>query len=151
MRKYMTIGIACAAVLLGGCGAAATVQQAESVKSEESKAEAALVRTDQVDIDMDEMSSTMVFAEASNMVQDPVAYDGKIVKLTGTLAAYQGANTTYYSCILEDALACCSQGIEFEADEQEEYPSAGSTVTIVGRFEADAETINFKLVNAKFL
>lgn len=66
-----------------------------------------------VDVDLTKLSSTMVYAEVSNMCTEPTAYVDKIVKMRGKMAVYPGDQRNYYACIISDATACCAQGIEF--------------------------------------
>ena len=69
----------------------------------------------QADIDLTTMNSTMVYSQVSNMVNKPGDYKGKVVKAKGTCGIYADSKTgkKYYSVIIKDATACCSQGLEF--------------------------------------
>ncbi|MBO5560377.1 MAG: hypothetical protein J6A07_01850, partial [Firmicutes bacterium] len=40
----------------------------------------------------------------------------------------------YYACIIQDATACCAQGIEFRLPEGEAYPEMGTEITVTGTF-----------------
>lgn len=97
-----------------------------------------------VDVDLTALSSTMVYSEVYNMMTKPEDYEGKTVKMNGTFAAYEGEIRDYYfACVISDATACCSQGLEFLlADGRkfpEEYPDTGSEITVVGVFETYKE------------
>lgn len=91
-----------------------------------------------VDVDLTKLSSTMVYAEVSNMILDPDAYLGKTVKMNGSLAAWydETRDRHYFTCIISDATACCAQGIEFiwAGHAPEDYPPAETRVTVVGTF-----------------
>lgn len=91
------------------------------------------------DVDLTVMNSTMVYAEVSNMMNNPQDYIGKTVKMKGSFSIYQTEERNYYACLIADATACCSQGIEFVLKEQkkypEEYPELGAEITVVGKFE----------------
>lgn len=68
-----------------------------------------------VDVDLTELSSTMVFAEVAAMVRDPEQYLGKRVRMQGQLAVYP-ANPAldvdyFYTVVVQDATACCQQGL----------------------------------------
>ena len=45
----------------------------------------------------------------------------------------------YYACIIADATACCSQGLEFELSGQhtypDDYPELGTNITVTGTFQ----------------
>lgn len=98
-------------------------------------------------IDLTAMSSTMVFAEVFNMTTHPEDYVGKTVKMqgifsTGKLYAQEGTfedGGTVFACIIQDATACCAQGIPFDLAESraypEDYPELGAPITVTGTFE----------------
>ncbi|MCD8097746.1 MAG: hypothetical protein LUE31_06900 [Lachnospiraceae bacterium] len=91
------------------------------------------------DIDLTELSSAMVYAEVYNMMYTPDEYLGKSVRMSGTFTVYEGEDRNYYACIIEDATACCSQGIEFVLDGDfsypDDYPDIDSTITVSGIFD----------------
>lgn len=94
-----------------------------------------------VDIDLTAMSSTMVYSEVYQMMVIPEEYLGKSVKMRGTFALYQDEATgqNYYACIIQDATACCAQGIEFELEGDytypDDYPARGTEITVEGIFD----------------
>ena len=106
------------------------------------------------DVDLTVMNSTMVYAEVSNMMNNPEDYIGKTVKMKGSFSIYQTEERNYYACLIADATACCSQGIEFVLKEQkkypEEYPELGAEITVVGKFETyfEGDTRYCQLANA---
>ena len=67
------------------------------------------------DVDLTTLSSTMVYSEIYNMMYEPDRYLGKRIKMNGRFAVYENPNTgaVYTACIIMDATACCSQGLEF--------------------------------------
>ena len=81
----------------------------------------------------------MVYAEVYNLVTKPEENLGKTVKMNGTFAVGEGDGRYYFACLIADATACCSQGIEFIlADEREypaDYPEIGSEITVTGVFD----------------
>lgn len=89
----------------------------------------------QADIDLTTVNSTMVYSPVSNMVNNPSDYKGKVVKAKGTCGIYADSKTgkKYYSVIIKDATACCSQGLEFVLKDGK-YPSAGKNITVQGTF-----------------
>lgn len=115
--------------------------------------------TDGIDVDLTTMTSNMVYAEVSNMVYFPDEYVGKKIKMDGSFVlAYSmaEADAFYYACLIEDATACCSQGIEFvragDFSYPEDYPEVGDPITVTGVFELykdEADGLEYMhLVNA---
>ena len=95
---------------------------------------------DSIDVDLTNLSATMVYSEVYNMFAAPDDYIGKTVKMEGLFATYHddSTNMDYYACIIEDATACCAQGLEFDLVKGE-YPEEGDTVTVVGVFDTYKE------------
>lgn len=96
-----------------------------------------------VDLDLTVLSSTMVYAEVSNMLAAPDDYIGKTVRMKGTFSAYQEPDTqkVYCGVVVQDATACCSQGFDLVMPSQsrypDDYPAAQSEVTVVGTIQVD--------------
>ena len=101
----------------------------------------ALSTEEGIDVDLTQLSSTMVYAEVYNMMVNPEVYMGKRIKMSGTMnVLYDAANDKYYfACIITDATACCAQGVEFVLTDDyripEDYPEAGTEITVVGTFD----------------
>ena len=93
------------------------------------------------DVDLTTLSSTMVYSEVYNMMYEPDRYVGKRIKMNGQFAVYEDPNTgaVYTACIIMDATACCSQGLEFvltgEKTYPDDYPELGSEITVTGTFQ----------------
>ena len=96
---------------------------------------------DVIDIDLTDMSSTMVYSEVLNITQNPQAYIGKVIKMQGSADVFTDPNTdiTYQTCVIADAAACCAQGIEFELTDGKDQVKSGDQVTVVGVFDVYAE------------
>ena len=96
-------------------------------------------QSETADIDLTTLSSTMVYAEVYNMVSKPDDYLGKKVVMRGKFAVGEGDGRYYFACIIPDATACCSQGIEFLLDGDhsypEDYPEIGTEITVEGVFD----------------
>lgn len=98
-----------------------------------------------VDVDLTQLSSTMVYSEVYNMFVSPEDYIGKTIKMKGAFSIYQDETTdkVYYTCIIADATACCSQGLEFvwkgEHKYPEDYPELDSKITVTGEFQTYEE------------
>lgn len=101
--------------------------------------------SDNLDVDLTRLSSTMVYSEVYNMMYTPNDYIGKTVKMKGQFAYYEDPETKaqYFACIIADATACCSQGLEFiltgEHTYPNDYPEVGSEITVTGTFELYTE------------
>ncbi|MCR5432150.1 MAG: hypothetical protein K6E95_06295 [Lachnospiraceae bacterium] len=98
-----------------------------------------------IDIDLTEMSSTMVYAEVYFMMVYPDRYIGKKIKADGLFATYHDEvlDKMYYACIVKDATECCAQGLEFALKEEkkypEEFPKEGEDVCVTGIFDTYVE------------
>lgn len=90
-----------------------------------------------VDVDLTKLSSTMVFAEVYQIMVMPQDYMGKSIRMNGMTAIYDDVTdgSRYYSCIVMDATACCSQGIEFKLKEGQAYPKSEEFITVKGIFD----------------
>lgn len=104
-----------------------------------------------IDLDLTTYSSTMVYTEVYNMMLQPKEYKGKTVKIKGLFATYceESTGVNYFACIVQDATACCSQGIEFSLTGDytypEDYPKEGEEITVVGVFDT------YKEVNSEYI
>lgn len=98
-----------------------------------------------VDVDLTAMSSTMVYSEVVSMLTDPDPFMGKMVRMAGQFAIYEDTSTgnIYFACIVQDATACCANGIEFvlegEPQYPEGYPELGEEITVTGTFDTYEE------------
>ena len=138
----------CLSFVLSACGNQNMVKELaeSSSKVETNKVEAdseVAASGDMVDLTV--LNSTMVYSEVYDMTSKPEDYIGKRVKMTGLFTAYQDETTKkrYFSCIIQDATACCAQGLEFELKEKrkypEEYPEEEAEITVVGTFDTYEE------------
>lgn len=121
------------------------VNENAPVPEEPSSTETTTDSADGIDIDLTSLSSTMVYSEVYNMMASPEDYLGKIVKMDGTFALYNDEATDkyYFACIIADATACCSQGIEFVLTDEyaypDDYPEEGGKICVVGMFDTYQE------------
>ena len=94
-----------------------------------------------IDLDLSNMSGTVVYAQIYQMALHPEEYIGKIIRLSGWFDVFTDSETgiVYTVCYIPDASACCAQGVEFVwAEDHEEgavYPEPGIEITVTGRFE----------------
>lgn len=89
------------------------------------------------DIDLSQMSGTVVFAMVYDMIWNPANYVGKTIKVSGVYGRYPNTETgqIYHTCIILDATACCAQGIEFELADGAAYPTPDTDITVIGTLD----------------
>ena len=126
-------------------------EEQASAPAPESNSEAASAPA-AVDLDLTQLSSTMVYSEVYNIMMAPEDYVGKVIRMNGECvsAYYEPTDATYYSIIIQDATACCAQGIEYVLTDGQTYPEDGGNATVTGRFEPYDEegTTWYHLVDA---
>lgn len=141
---------------LTACGHEDTAQKPAAEAAEDTAA---------LDIDLTVLSSTMVYSEVYSMMSFPDDYIGKTVKMKGQFAigyvyntdGTSDESTARFACVIADATACCSQGLEFiltgEHTYPDEYPELGAEITVVGTFEWYEEDgcRYYRLGNASFV
>lgn len=135
----------------------------EEISKTEAPEPAVVTDPSGVDVDLTVLSSTMVYAEVLNMMTEPNAYDGKTVKMRGRFGASYGyrpdgtinEDVLIFACIIADATACCSQGIEFVLSGAynfpEDYPELDSEITVTGAFKSGEQNgiPYFRVINAQ--
>ena len=98
-----------------------------------------------VDLDLTTMSATMVYAEGFNIMFSPEEYIGKTILMDGIYDYYYSefSQSNCCSCIIQDATACCSQGLEFVLTDDytfpDDYPEVGDDITVCGVFDSVTE------------
>jgi len=99
-----------------------------------------------VDIDLTLMGSDMVYATVYQFMYDPFSYEGKTVRIKGNYypSYYEPTGQYYQYAVIQDATACCSQGMEFVWDDgshvyPDEYPAEGTEIVVTGTFETYKE------------
>lgn len=114
----------------------------------------------EVDFDLTDMSSDMVYATIYQMMAEPDRYAGKTFRMEGMFFAsyYELTQRYYYYCIIQDAAACCAQGMEFVWEDgshiyPDEYPKENAEIVVEGMFETYKEegdnNLYCRLINAK--
>lgn len=131
-----------------------TNQINEAQKSEEETETATLEKEPEqneekksnVDYDLTQMNSDMVYAMVYQMMAVPEQYVGKTFRMDGIFYSsyYDTTNQDYFYCVIQDALACCTQGIEFVWDDgshiyPDEYPEEAEEIIVEGTFETYTE------------
>lgn len=122
----------------------------DEVASEETSMDTEV--SEDIDIDLTQMSSDMVYVVVYQLMVEPDKYIGKTIKMEGNYQNifYDPTNTYYHYCVIEDATACCAQGMEFVWEDgshlfPDEYPSEGDTIAVTGEFETYREEGDEKL------
>ena len=99
-----------------------------------------------VDYDLTQMSSDMVYATVYQMMVTPEEYEGKTFRIDGNFYAtyYEATKKYYFYCIIQDATACCAQGMEFVWEDgshiyPDEYPKDNAEIVVEGTFETYRE------------
>ena len=138
---FAILTISC--MVLTGCEGQAPKPVVNSV-TEVTKAET------KVSYDLTKMSSTMVYAQVLDMLQNPSDYIGKVIKMKGIFVVYQNYDATmfYPACQIQDATACCASGIEFLMPDRGN-PTVGNEITVMGTFESYLEDsdVYYRLVD----
>ena len=131
-----------------------TNQINEAQKSEEETETATLEKEPEqneekksnVDYDLTQMNSDMVYVMVYQMMAVPEQYVGKTFRMDGIFYSsyYDTTNQYYFYCVIQDALACCTQGIEFVWDDgshiyPDEYPEEAEEIIVEGTFETYTE------------
>lgn len=110
-----------------------------------------------IDIDLTQMSSTMVFSQVYNITMTPEDYQGKVIKMKGQFLSDldTGTDTRYYACLILDATACCAEGLGFVPKDgylyPEDFPEPDGEITVTGTFDYFWENeyiINCRLIDA---
>lgn len=98
-----------------------------------------------VDYDFSKMNKNMMYTQIYNMLKTPDQYKGKIVRMQGTFGHYYDEKTGkhYYGCVVVDAAACCSTGMEFSRKGTHEYPAnypkIDDPIIVTGKFTSYKE------------
>lgn len=96
-------------------------------------------------VDLTKMSATVCYAQVLDIISYPENYLGKTITMDGLFSIYESPTTgnIYYACIIQDATACCTNGIEFICKDArtypQDYPELGTDIKVVGTFETYME------------
>ena len=148
MKRVIAILLGMALLLItAGCGDPGTTDDASPSVSDTTKAAAAKeadaassAKAGDVDVDLTKLSSTMVYSEVYNMMNDPQEYIGKTVRARGPFAVYHDESTgnDFFAVRIVDATACCAQGLEFVWSDDhkypDDYPELDTEIEICGSF-----------------
>lgn len=104
-----------------------------------------LKKNGDIDYDLTEMNSDMVYATVFLMMSNPDSYQGKKFRMRGNYYAayYEPTKKTYHYCFISDAAGCCEQGLEFATRENlnypDDFPEDNTEVLVTGVFEKYTE------------
>ena len=133
MKKNIVLLLMAACLLLCGCAKTSALGiNAASAAIEPSASPAATE-----EIDLSQMSSTMVYSYVFNMLTAPDDFVGERFRIRGLYdeGVWEPTGQTYHYIIIADATACCAQGMEFIlTDETADYPEVGDEIEISGIF-----------------
>jgi hypothetical protein len=108
-----------------------------------------------VDYDLTNMNNVEVYAYVCDMVNNPLSYNGKTVKLTGEFSFFfsDADDKYYFSTFIYDPPMKNRQELIFELtniNHPANCPPPGSNITILGTFQTytEKELLFFKLVDA---
>ncbi len=121
------------------------IEQEEAVAEQEDNKEIELPLYESIDVDLTDLTADLRYAQVFDMCLYPDNYIGKIVKVSGLYEQWKNEETgvDYKTVIITDALACCSQGIEFKEVPGQKLPipydwvsedTSASEITVTGRF-----------------
>ena len=88
------------------------------------------------DLDLSGMNGVMAYSGLFNVMCNPPAFEGKIIKVKGLCDSVHDDETgnDYYGVVLMDGTMCCSLGVDFVL-KSGKYPKPGDVITVMGRFE----------------
>ena len=92
-------------------------------------------------IDMTKMSKIMVYSNLYGIMSEPDKYVGKKVIMEGTFSSFYDtdSNERYYACMVQDAGACCTMGIQIVPAQKylnrEKIPKEDAEITVTGIFD----------------
>ena len=121
--RTILIAICAAVLMMSGCGEEKTTVPEKTL-------------SENIDVDLTKLSATMVYSAVFDIMENPSAYRGKTIKISGThFVSHDPAKDKYHhACIIWDATACCMQGMEFELTDKN-YPPNETEITLIGKFD----------------
>ena len=133
-------------------GLQAAAQAKQGVVSTGSTSTSTTRDPSKIDLDLTQMSATMIYSTMFDMLVMPEDYVEKNIKLKGWFETYTDETTgeIFYAVVVPDATACCQQGLEFvwpgDHKYPEDFPKEGADLTVTGIYkliENDGITYNY--------
>lgn len=116
MKKIIAIILALVLALsFVACSKNSEKNENSNSKTTTKTTESTTTEAKSVDLDLTELSSTLIYSEVYNMLITPDDYKGKIIKMKGLFNQYTDEETgkIYNAVVIPDATACCQQGLDF--------------------------------------
>lgn len=157
MKKIIAIILALVLTLsFVACSKNSDKNENSNSKTTTSITETTRAEAKSVDLDLTELSRTVVYSEVYNMLITPDDYKGKIIKMKGQFNQYtdEEKGKIYNSVFIPDAAACCQQGLEFElSDKTNPNFEQNTEITVVGTFDtySDGKYLYCYLKNAEII
>ena len=128
-------------LLATGCGMSRTDRKGVSNTNTVNE-----VINEQIDSEKEKEETETEKAEDTADTIEPEDYEGKRFRIDGNfyVAYYEPTQKYYFYCMIQDATACCAQGMEFvwgDGTHQypDDYPADESEVVVEGTFETYRE------------
>ncbi len=141
-KRLLIFAFLCSLLLcLSACGQGSEASAPTTAAQTQPTTEGALAAPQNdsgIDIDLTQMTSTMVYSQVYDFLANPMNYIGKTVKMEGSYFPEQaeGGEQVYHFLIINDATGCCPQGLEFIcSDPDAVFPEENDMLTLVGTFE----------------
>ena len=141
MKKHVSIVLLLCLIGMpgAGCSNGDAPQNNSTASSKDTQAQEGTGSTSGgADIDLTALSSTLVYAEVYNIMTSPDDYRGKTSKMSGLYYSSYDDRTgnSYHFIVIEDATACCQQGLEFIWNGNhrypDDYPPENARIEVVG-------------------
>ncbi len=146
MKLKKIVFISCILMLTTACSVPNPEEEVAKVEvSDFQKSQNQIIDDKDIDIDLTKLSATMIYAEVYNMISNPKDYEGKIIKINGAYSKYEDDYNLFHHVIIEDATACCQQGLEILLKEGFTYPEENTKISIVGEFEIYSENKEYQV------
>lgn len=130
-----------------------TSSLAVSENVQEQAAAAAKLAAYDVDIDTEGLNNNMVTAQMTAIAQDPSAYLGKRIRVTGVYdKTYYEPTDKYYNYVLgyDDTGCCAAWGIEFYGDEVPAQIEPYTSISMVGTIRTyEEEGISYTFIDVE--
>lgn len=109
----------------------------------------------EIDVDLTQLDSTMIYAQVCDMMNNSSDYLGKTIKVKGPFSYIkEDDGREFFAVLISDATACCSQGIEFvltgDHKYPADYPAVDTEITVTGKFNTytEEDMVYCQLTNA---
>ena len=106
-------------------------------KTEETEETVEVKKKEEFDVDISFGSDLVAYATLENISENPEEYLNKTFKMKGEYRKFYSSYSDqyYYVCIIYDATRCCSLGMEFKLDNEEDYPVDGLEIIVQGTID----------------